>query len=111
MYATHCLDLMYIPIKFHEDIQKATELWVCKNFWGKNGEKLSKGHNLETKYGEQSFTLVTHHLYLIHIPINFQEDIQKGNRVMVCTRMQITQNKHKNNQRAITLKQKSVKQQ
>ena len=37
--------------------------------------KLSKGHNLETNQGEQSFLHVAHHFYLIHIPVKLHEYI------------------------------------
>ena len=80
-------------------------------FGNKIGKKKeSKGHNLETKKGEQSFMGLAHCLYLILIPIKFHEYIPKSYQVMGCTRMKITQNKPKNNQRAITLKQKNGKQ-
>ena len=46
---------------------------------------------------------------LIQIPLKFHEAIPISYRVMGCTRMKITQNKHKNNQRAMTLKPKEGK--
>ena len=70
--------------------QTVSELWGIQLFFG--GKKL-KGHNLEK--GEQSCLLATHRLYLIHIPTKFHEDIPNSYRVMRCTRMKITQNKHK----------------
>ena len=42
------------------------------------GENNQKGHNLETKKGEQSFLCATRHLDLIHIPIKLHEDILNG---------------------------------
>ena len=42
---------------------------------GRKMGKLSKGNNLETKQGEQSFLHAAHHLYLIHIPVKLDEDI------------------------------------
>ena len=45
--------------------------------------------------GEQSFLQETHHLYFIHIPIKFHENIPNNYQVMGCTRMKITQNKQK----------------
>ena len=38
-------------------------------------KKSSKGHNLETKNGEQSFLCMTRHPDLTHIPIKLNEDI------------------------------------
>ena len=45
----------------------------------------SKGHNLETKKGEQSFLYATRRPELIHIPINLHEVILNGYWVMVYT--------------------------
>ena len=59
--------------------------------------QLSKRHTQKLRQGEQRFLYATHPLYLIHIPIKFHEDIPSFYRVMGCTRMKITQNKHKNN--------------
>ena len=43
----------------------------------------------------------------MHIPLKLHEDIPEDYRIMGCTKMKIKQNKQqKNNQRAITLKQK-----
>ena len=38
----------------------------------------------------------THRLYILQIPIKLHEDIMNGEIVMECTRVKITQNKHKN---------------
>ena len=51
---------------------------------------------LETKKGEQSFLCLTHRLYLLHILIKLHEDIMNSELVMGCTKIYITQDKHKN---------------
>ena len=47
LYATHCLHLILIPIKLHEDISTVTDLWGVQRYFGK-----PKRHNLEAKTGE-----------------------------------------------------------
>ena len=62
------------------------------------GKKNQRGITWKLNKGEQPFLRTTQRLDLIHIPIKFYEDIPNGYRVMVCTRMQITQKTHKNKQ-------------
>ena len=46
---THCPDLIYIPIKFHNDNPKRLRSNGASIIFGKNGKQYSKGHNLATK--------------------------------------------------------------
>ena len=70
----------------------------------KKCKKIKRGNTQKLINKEQSFLYATHFLDQIHIPIKCHEDISNGYRVMGCTRREITQNKHKNKQNAITLK-------
>ena len=63
-------------------------------------EKINqRGLTWKLNMWEQSFLQATHRLYLIHIPMTFQEDIPNDYRVIGCTRMKITQNKQKTKQK------------
>ena len=54
------------------------------------------------------FFYATHCFDQMHIPMIVHEDITDDYQVIMRTRMKITQNKHKNNQRAITLKWETI---
>ena len=70
---------------------------ILPDYMGRKWKKNQRGITWKLNTGEQSFLHVTHSLYLIHIPRKFQEDIPNDYRVMGCTRMEITQNKQKQN--------------
>ena len=78
MYTRHLLDLIHIPIKFHEDIPYGYRVMGrTRILWENMENKKSKGHNLETKK-RYTHSCATRRFYLIHIPIKFHEDIGNG---------------------------------
>ena len=62
---------------------------ACKTFYNNQ-----RGITQRPRKGEQPVLYATHRLDQIHILIKFQENIPNRYRVMGCTRMKITQNKH-----------------
>ena len=72
-----------------------TELWGVQEFLGKKGKNIIKTNQRDMtqklRKGEQPLLYAAHSLALIHIPINFHEDIRISYRVMGYTRIKITQ--------------------
>ena len=66
---------------------------MYNNFWGK-WKNYQRDITWKLKK-DQLFLHATHCRYLIHIPIKFNADSPNGYRVIRCTRMTITQNKHR----------------
>ena len=95
MFATHCFDLIYIHLKFHEDIPDGYQVIGRTHFLGETWYMNRNVITWKLKKGEQSFLRMTHCLCLIHISKESHEDITSGYRVMGCARMKATQNKHK----------------
>ena len=69
----------------------------CTRFFGKNLYKNYNQRDITHKLIKegQLFLQATHCLDIIHIPIEFHEDISNSYRVMECTILKNTQNKHK----------------
>ena len=79
---THWFDLIYIPIKFHEDIPVG--YWIMGHtiiFGGKCKINHQWGITQKLRKGEQSFFYATHRLDINHIPVKFHEDIPYSYRV------------------------------
>ena len=75
--------------------QMLTKLWGVHKFLGETWKMNKNGITWKLKKGEQSFLLMTHCFYLRHISKTLHEVITRGYRIMGCTRMKTTQNKHK----------------
>ena len=95
MYVTHCFDLIYIHIKFHEDISNVKQVMGRTQIFGEIWKMNKNGITWKLKKGEKSFLHMTHCIYLRHISKKLHEDITSGYRIMGCARMKTTQNKHK----------------
>ena len=99
---THDLDLIYIPIKFSEDIPNGKLVMGCTIFF--NGKNKHRCVTWTVIMGEQSFLHAKQCLELIHISINVHEDILHSYQAMKLTRILIT-HKTITNQNTITLEQ------
>ena len=94
MYVTHGFDLIYIHIKFHEDISNVKQV-MGRTHFGEIWKMNKNGITWKLEKGEKSFLHMTHCIYLRHIPKKLHKDITSGYRIMGCARMKTTQNKHK----------------
>ena len=95
MCVTHCFDLIYIHIKFHEDISNVNQVMGRTQIFWEIWKMNKNGITWKLEKGEQLFLHMTHCIYLRHISKKLHEDITSGYRIMGCARMKTTLNKHK----------------
>ena len=77
-YATHCHDLFYITVKYHDYIPKGIKVMERPRncIWNHQGEITQKVHKREL-----SFLYVTHHHDLFYITVKYHDYIPKGIQV------------------------------
>ena len=73
------------------------------------GKNYQRGITLKLRKGKQLLFCAIHCLYLLHIPIKLDEDIMNSGLVIECTRMLITQNKHKAQSKGYSSEMKKAK--
>ena len=87
MCSAHCLIVLYICVKFRENITNGIRVMEQTQIHGRNGYvQLSKGNNSKSRQPDLWFMCSAHHLMVLYIAVKFHKNITKDIRVMERTR-------------------------